>query len=242
MDSSLPAVTFTEAAHNYRVGIAHAHNLVIVHRQSGGDGRGKRFREVSLNRAIVLMAMASWQSVIQDLVYATFAHLPAAQDQKRINKVVTEVTKFSTPDQAKTRRLLTENLGFDPMPSWTWSSHGGQGRGLVVVTPEDASTKLNAWLRIRHAVAHGGSDLFASFTQPIEIEQLDKSTESVLGSEKLISRSARFGGSATLTLTDARQCLTFVNNMTEHTGKALTTLTGQPHVTWRQTGGIDGIW
>lgn len=245
MAATLRHVTFSDAAETYRRGIAHAHNVVWAHGKATGGTRGKKFREVSLNRAIVLMAMASWQAVVEDLTLAAFAVLPGSGNPSRVNKVMNEVTSFSTPSAYKTRRLLRANLsGFDVLPHWTWKRHGGQGIGVLEVKPEAASYRLESWLRIRHAVAHGHADLFQGFVEPLEVDTLAGTKRPVTQSEQLtvVSKNFRRGGSATLALTDARECLTFVNDVAEHSGNALTDYCGVPRVQWRQTGGISGVW
>jgi hypothetical protein len=42
-------------------------NLLEAHKELR-QGEGRRFREVSLNRAIVVLTVAAWQAFIQDLV------------------------------------------------------------------------------------------------------------------------------------------------------------------------------
>lgn len=238
-----PATTFQDAADRYRVGIAHAHNVVHAHRASGGSKPGLRIREVSLNRAIVLMAVASWQALVEDLVLASFQYSTGATNQSRINQVRNEVKSFSTPDAAKTRRLIHANIdGLEIVPTWRWEAHGGQGLGVLVTEPHEAAAKLEAWLRVRHAVAHGARDLFERFTEPYTPPAISGPAISVPDLRGYVSKNYRNGGRATLSLADARQCLTFFNNLSDATGNALTTHFDQPKLTWRQKGAVDGIW
>ena len=43
--------------------------------------------------------------------------------------------------------------GFDPHASWTWSF------GREVMRPTDCGERMNRWLKVRHAIAHGHDDL-----------------------------------------------------------------------------------
>jgi len=45
----------------------HCDNLVLVRQRSGTGQRGRRRIETSVNRAIVVIAIASWQAVVQDM-------------------------------------------------------------------------------------------------------------------------------------------------------------------------------
>jgi hypothetical protein len=55
-------------ADRYRVAMSHCDNLVAIHRAHGGAARGRRDQEISLNRAVFVMTVASWQAAIQDMV------------------------------------------------------------------------------------------------------------------------------------------------------------------------------
>lgn len=59
-----------EAAANFRRATQHCDNLIAVHRRAGGPLQGPRYEEVSINRAVVVLAIASWQAVIQDYTLA----------------------------------------------------------------------------------------------------------------------------------------------------------------------------
>ncbi|WP_134765045.1 hypothetical protein [Nocardioides sp. 1609] len=240
--ATLPTLTLQQAADQYRLGIGHAHNLVAVHRASGGPGRGRRSAEVSLNRAIVLMAVASWQAAVEDMTIAAFAGLRSAPTASQINKVVSEVELFATPNSAKSRGLMTRNLLVDPASAWTWKTWGGKGVGSVRVNPCDAMARLDSWLRIRHAVAHGQGDLYERF--PVLVDVVDEHDVVMRTEDPRLHTSggARAGRSPSLTLTDARQCLTFVNSLTQATGDFLAGKLGAPKIRWKQTGGLDGVF
>jgi hypothetical protein len=151
-----------EAVANFARATLHCDNLVAVHRDHGGSGRGRRDEETSINRAVVVLVVAAWQALVQDIALAALDHgAPAAGSplskgsyallSGRLKK---EVGDFSTPNAENTRRLLLA-AGFDPRPHWTWSQRGGRGLGVVAWTPQDVDTRMNEWLRVRHAIAHG---------------------------------------------------------------------------------------
>lgn len=150
-----------QAAGNYRRAMVHATNLAKVHRRVGSGGAGRRFEEVSINRAIVVISVASWQAAIQDLTLANLdLRTPPPTDpiaksyQTVANRTRTEVESFSTPNAKNARRLLRAS-GFDPKPHWSWSQPGGRGRPWVTLTPKDIDDRIDDWLKVRHAIAHG---------------------------------------------------------------------------------------
>src|SRR5437667_12748944 len=69
-----------QATANFDRATRHCDNLITVHRGHGGPGVGRRAEEVSLNRAVVVLAVASWQAVIQDYALAAVC---AGQDSRR---------------------------------------------------------------------------------------------------------------------------------------------------------------
>jgi hypothetical protein len=155
-----------EAAANFDRATRHCDNLIAVHRGHGGPGRGRRDEEVSINRAVVVLCVASWQAVVQDYALACVdlsapgsgSPLSAASYAVLAGRVRKEVADFATPNAENTRRLLL-GAGFDPRPHWTWTQRGGRGVGMVTWTPQDADQRINDWLRVRHAIAHGHAAL-----------------------------------------------------------------------------------
>lgn len=155
-----------EAAENFRRATRHCDNLVAVHRGHGGPARGRRDEEVSLNRAVVVLAVASWQAVLQDYALACVdlgrprpgSPLSPATYDVLAGRVRKEVGDFATPNAQNATRLLV-GAGFDPRPCWTWKQHGGRGQGMQPWKPADAAQRIDEWLRVRHAIAHGHAEL-----------------------------------------------------------------------------------
>ena len=199
-----------EAAGNFERATRHCENLISVHRGHGGPGRGRRDEEVSINRAVVVLAVASWQAVVQDFALACLdlsAPAPGGSISPKTyavlaGRVKTEIGSFSTPNAQNTRRLL-QAAGFDPRPTWTWTQRGGRARGMVTWTPSDADQRLNEWLRLRHAIAHGHETL----------PQVD-ALQAVRGRRNPPTDPV-------LRLVDAEQCLAFFRRLTRLTAAGL---------------------
>lgn len=133
-------------------------NLVAIHKELN-TGAGRRTKEVSLNRAIVVLTVAAWQAFVQDLVreIVEFVEVPfGAEGFERYRLIKMDALKsvyhFSTPNAENTRRLLM-NVGFDPWPHWRWSA------GPTSLTELQVRERMDQWLRVRHAIAHGHEHL-----------------------------------------------------------------------------------
>ncbi|MGX1574996.1 hypothetical protein [Cellulosimicrobium funkei] len=195
-----------EACANFHRAVSHCDNLVAVHRKSGGTDAGRRREEISLNRAVVVMSIATWQAVVQDMTRACLDISEPAPGgavnldawRTMVGPTRKAIIDFATPNQENTRRLMI-SAGFDPRPSWTW--RGGQGR---VLGPVQVGDRLNEWLKVRHAVAHGHDSL-------PEVGVL----------EAVKRAKGKPPGDFTLRLTDAENCLSFVRRITSATGSAL---------------------
>lgn len=114
--------------------MTHCDNLIEVHNRAGSGGRGRRTAETSVNRAVVVIAIASWQAVVQDMArFLVEHHMPQPTDPgygvaKLIRgQVFGEIGNFSTPNAQNTRNLLI-SAGFDPRNYWTWTTRVKIGR------------------------------------------------------------------------------------------------------------------
>ena len=151
-----------DAIDNFNRATRHCDNLVGVHRGSGGSRQGRRDREVSINRAIVVLTVAAWQAVVQDFVHACIdeiypsssTHMDYGVYRLLAGRLKNEVGRFSTPNAENSRNLLMA-AGYDPRNEWTWVQSGGRGVGMVTRTPGEMESHINDWLKIRHAIAHG---------------------------------------------------------------------------------------
>lgn len=214
-----------EASLRFRTALVHCDNLVEVHQAFGKKLPGKRFKEISVNRAVVVIAVAAWQAAVQDMTAAIVDEsrppLSAPMPLTAYNVVAGQITKavsdFSTPNAENSRRLLG-SAGFDPYPFWTWSTAGRPGRGAVLWTPEMARRRLNEWLKLRHAIAHGHEVLPAS--DALECVREGGGPDS-------------FSGIATLRLDDAKTCVSFVRRLADLSGRAVAGHLGVSVPSWK---------
>jgi hypothetical protein len=185
-----------DAEHEFERAIDHADNLIELHRR-GRQGQGRRFAEMSLNRAVVVLTVAAWQAYIERLVDEVLDYMSIPQGAQGHNAylvlradVSNHVQNFSTPNAENTLRLLAR-VGFNPRANWTWTE------GSLTIMPPLACDRINQWLRIRHAVAHGDSALPQEPVLP------------VLPS-----------GNATLRRGEAEECMLFFTVLVDQTTKA----------------------
>lgn len=189
------------AVENFEGAMKHCVNIIEVHRGYGTGGGGRRYREVSLDRAVVVLAVAAWQAAVQDITLGIVetAAPSAAKARKRARylakcgQVFDGVQKLATPNAQNTRRLMM-SAGFDPRPLWTWTIAGGRGRQRVTWTPAMVDGRLDEWLQVRHAIAHGHDEL--PVVQALESVRLDGATSD-----------------PTIRLTDAETCVSFLRRL-----------------------------
>ena len=200
-DGSIMGMDLQTAVDNFDRAMTHCDNIIAVHRAHGGGGRGRRYREPSLDRAVIVLAVAAWQAAVQDLtngILDTAAppkspQLDRARYEASVGHVRQAIAAFATPNAQNTRRLM-QGAGFDPRPYWTWEVAGGRGRQRVSWTPHLVDARLDEWLKIRHAIAHGHDEL--------------------PGVEAL--QAVRSGGNTSnpaIRLVDAEQCAAFVSRL-----------------------------
>jgi len=204
-------VDLVEARNNFRRATRHCDNLIAIHRAIGGPQQGRRDREVSINRAVIVLVIAGWQAVVQDYALSCvdlsapaagspFSPASYALLAGRIRK---EVADFATPNAQNVRRLLL-GAGFDPRPRWVWTQHGGQGQGMRTWSPQDADRRIDEWLRVRHAIAHGHGAL--PQVPALQAVRLQLNNPPV---------------DPPLRLVDAEQCLAFFTRLARLTGVGL---------------------
>ncbi len=156
-----------------------------------------------MNRAVVVIAVASWQAVVQDYALACvdlskpIPGSPLAPTTYALlaGRVRREVADFATPNAQNVRKLLL-GAGFDPRPGWTWTQRGGQGHGIETWSPVDADMRIDEWLRVRHAIAHGHASL--PQVRALQVVRLQPNNPPA---------------SPTLRLVDGEQCLAFFRRL-----------------------------
>lgn len=214
-----------EAASNFREAMGHCLNLTDIHRSVGGPKRGRRFKEASLNRAVVVMTVAAWQAVVQDLTRACVDYaapastspLSKASYDLLAGRVRKEVEDFGTPNFKNTNRLFL-SAGFDVQRHWRWSQNGGRGKPLVFWNSGRIKDRMNEWLEVRHALAHGHEHLpQVSALQSIRIADAK-------GKDRPASPKLR--------LIDSKQCIAFFKQLAKKTGDGVSQQYQVRKATW----------
>ncbi|WP_157122126.1 hypothetical protein [Nocardia miyunensis] len=160
------AIALQSAADAFGRSIQHCHNLIAIHEERN-NAQGRRHREISLNRATIVLAVATWQTLVQDLTMGALeaakpdaaAALAEAGTYRLIRaQIERQVRNFSTPNTQNTRDLL-DTVGLDVKPHWIWEV-GAQGRDQRRTRKfEEIKNELEDWLQVRHAIAHGHKNI-----------------------------------------------------------------------------------
>lgn len=175
-------MTHSSAYQAFESNRADVDRLLEVHRDLGGKGRGRRYGMAVLNKSAVVLLCAAWEAYCEDLVSEVVEHfvkqtpdanvLPAvlrkriatelSSDKmqmwtlagdgwrhvlsKRLSDLKVERDrKLNTPKTAQIRALFAEHVGYDNIDQkWAWRS----------VTTEQASDRLNEFVKLRGSIAH----------------------------------------------------------------------------------------
>lgn len=210
-----------DVATRYQRGIRHAENLIDLHGKAGGAARGRRRLEPSLNRAVVVTTVATWQATVQDLaaIVLESTEPPASHSHWGLYSLIAgqvkgELARFSTPNAEKSRALL-KLTGFDPWPHWSWPRHAQRPQGDTW-KPSEVADCMRDWLKVRHAIAHGDAELPAV---------------AVLEVVRCPAKGSRTGD-IVLHLKDAKDCVRFFHSLVTATGNGAAAHLGVPRPRW----------
>jgi hypothetical protein len=100
-------------AGNFVRAMSHCDNLITVHKNHGGTGAGRRREETSLSRAVIVIAIASWQSFVQDAATSLAWHGQPPAGGKNTNfyhlvkgRVDKEIDSLNTPNANKLKKAV----------------------------------------------------------------------------------------------------------------------------------------
>lgn len=189
--------------------LKNAKDLVEIHNRLGGRP-GRRFGEMSLNRAVVILTVAAWQAYVEDLARAALGIL-APTPQTLLYQLIradtlNAIRRFNTPNSRNTIDLLIRT-GFDPSVLWAFLTRWPWARlttGEIFYqqktwTSAQAIEELDIWLQVRHRIAHG--------------RDLDDP-----GIRRILSGTA--SGKPSLRKVDAERCIAFMEALAKATDKA----------------------
>jgi len=144
-----------------------AKDLIKIHKRNPSQGR--RVADLSLNKGAVVFAVAAWQAYVQSLTEEILVSLaPPPSDlsagvyQLLGARVRDRIRRFNTPNARNTVELFGL-VGFDPRPGWAltlewerqFSKVNGSMKSKTNLTRSDTAKELDAWLLVRHRIAHG---------------------------------------------------------------------------------------
>jgi hypothetical protein len=139
--------------------IAYVDQLITAHGKIQ-SGRGRRHEQEAIHRAGVVLVVAAWESYVETVLKEAFASVVASAaggpswashilklKEAEVKKAAGE---FNTPNAENVQRMFKAALDFDPIPAWKWRAPQRNWNS------NQMKERLNAWVRIRHSVAHGG--------------------------------------------------------------------------------------
>jgi hypothetical protein len=227
-----------EAEVRFETAIGYCDAIVVVHGNYGKGKRGRRKVELPLNRAIVVLAVAAWQTVVQDLTTAALDHScpegTGGVGNLLRGQVVQQVAGFATPNAENSRNLM-KLVDFDPFPCWTWAQAGGAGAIANVIRPHQAAERLNDWLKLRHSIAHGHPKLPVS----MRLEHVRSHVNTWLAThpasktkDALNHFKDQDAFEPGLRLKDAMACIRLVRRLAKLTARGLQTTGVGPAAAW----------
>jgi hypothetical protein len=150
----MSTVKAAEDAFNKAIGVP---NRVLEVQSMVQWKAGYPARQQALYEATVVLTVAAWQTFTEDIAQAVFnrtARTAGSQGQKLAllarGALDESIQRFNTPNMSNVQTLF-KNVGLDLGTSWTVTL---QGTSLM---SQEATTLVDAWLQVRHSVAHGVS-------------------------------------------------------------------------------------
>jgi hypothetical protein len=123
-------------------------------------GAGRRHEQEAIHRAGVVLVVAAWESYAEKVLIEAFGTVVVSAAggpswashilKLKEAEVKRTVREFNTPNAENVQRMFQAALDFDPLPFWSWKSPRRNWNS------NEMKERLNAWVKIRHSVAHGG--------------------------------------------------------------------------------------
>lgn len=192
-----------QASSDFRRAVSVPEALLAIHHEAQVKGQAPA-RAMALNRAVVVLTVAAWQAWVEKfawlLLWEKGIGLDPDSDDWRVRRlseanmamrplVEREIQKFSTPSSGAVCNLLGL-LNHNPRDRWTFTV------GNARLSQHEIAERLDAWVKVRHAIAHGDDHL---------------PSVPVLDSTK--------GGHGSLTRPKAASCLSFFAQLVVATGE-----------------------
>ncbi len=111
----------------FETAIGDARDLTSIHRSLSKEKRGRRRKEIALNRSVVFVAVAAWQAQVEDVAQSLLDSLEVstmnttplqrAMYQTLKATVTRQVSNYSTLNARNTEELLAL-VGYDVRSHW----------------------------------------------------------------------------------------------------------------------------
>lgn len=147
-------ITPTTASQSF-VDAAKVPDRLLAIERDGQWGAGSPARQRALRGGAVVLTVAAWQAFVEDTARAVLVgtSVKAGERAKHLGELAASalddsIERFNTPNRENVARLF-EEVGLTLGTGWTVSDGAG------VLTNTQAFELVNAWLNVRHSVAHG---------------------------------------------------------------------------------------
>jgi hypothetical protein len=142
---------------------------LLAIRDGSNERSGQLDLNMAINRSVVVLSVAAWQGWVEHFA-RDIMHMGADAARRRHDAdsygerelaamyeavgplIKDQIQRLNTPNSQNVSRLLAY-LASDPRERWTFVHRGKR------LTSAAAARELDAWVKVRHAVAHGDPHL-----------------------------------------------------------------------------------
>jgi hypothetical protein len=198
MVSAMATFTVKKAGNAFDLALKVPDRLLAIEAK-GSWGTGYPAKQQALRSSAVVLTVAAWQAFVEDIARAVLdgtkgkaagsaAILAALADASLANAL----GSFNTPNTQNVDKLFS-GVGFALGPGWTVTV---AGTSLSAIHASDVN---NAWMQVRHSIAHG-----IAFHKNSKLETLRKLGH--VNSRVVTGKKAGKGSGIALTSSDAVGC------------------------------------